>query len=118
MQRLAALVPRPRLDLIRFYGVLAPNAKLRAKITPDGSVTVSDTADDVDPLPRSPSARMSWARLVKRVFDIDIEYCPHCGGTMKIIAAIEQPAVITKILEHLGLPTRAPPRAFNFFETA
>ena len=30
MQRLAALVPRPRLHLIRFHGVLAPNAKLRS----------------------------------------------------------------------------------------
>ena len=68
------------------------------------------------------SARMSWARLLKRVFDIDIEHCPHCGGTMKIIAAIEQPAVITKILDHLGQSTRAPPlapaRAFDFFEIA
>ncbi len=45
----------------------------------------------------------------KRVFDIDIEHCPHCGGTLKIIADIEDPAVITKILAHLGLPTRAPP---------
>jgi hypothetical protein len=53
---------------------------------------------------------MSWARLLKRVFDIDIEHCPHCGGTLKIIAAIEDPAVITKILAHLALPTRAPPR--------
>ncbi len=53
---------------------------------------------------------------------IDIEHCPHCGGTMKIIAAILEPAVITKILAHLGLPTRAPPRAparsFNLYETA
>jgi hypothetical protein len=32
MQRLAALVPRPRLHLIRFHGVLAPNAKLRAAV--------------------------------------------------------------------------------------
>ncbi len=68
------------------------------------------------------SARMSWARLLKRVFDIDIEHCPHCGGTLKIIAAIEEPTVIAKILAHLGLPTRAPPRAparsFVFFEMA
>ena len=34
MQRLAALVPRPRLHLIRFHGVLAPNAKLRALVVP------------------------------------------------------------------------------------
>ncbi len=65
---------------------------------------------------------MSWARLLKRVFDIDIEQCPHCGGTLKIIAAILDPSVIAKILAHLGLPTRAPPRAparaFDLFETA
>ena len=33
-ERLAALVPRPRLHLVRFHGVLAPNAKLRALIVP------------------------------------------------------------------------------------
>jgi len=54
---------------------------------------------------------MSWARLLKRVFDIDIEHCPACGGALKIIAAIEEPAVIVKILTHLGSPARAPPRA-------
>jgi hypothetical protein len=54
---------------------------------------------------------MSWARLLKRVFDIDIERCPHCGGRLKIIAAIEDPPVIAKILTHLHLPARAPPRS-------
>ena len=34
MERLAALVPRPRLHLIRFHGAFAPNAKLRRKIVP------------------------------------------------------------------------------------
>ena len=47
---------------------------------------------------------MNWARLLKRVFDIDLEHCPQCGGDFKIIAAIEEPAVIVKILTHLGLP--------------
>jgi len=37
--------------------------------------------------------------------------CPQCGGTLTLLAAIEEPAVISKILTHLGLPTRAPPRA-------
>ena len=36
MPQLAALVPRPRLHLIRFHGVLAPNAKLRALVVPQG----------------------------------------------------------------------------------
>ncbi len=53
---------------------------------------------------------MSWARLLKRVFDIDVERC-ECGGKLKIIAAIEEPAVIERILTHLGLAAQPPPRA-------
>jgi hypothetical protein len=62
---------------------------------------------------------MSWAQRLKRVFDIDIETCSVCGGSMKVLAAIEDPVVIKKILTHLrgkglylaaaGLPqSRAP----------
>jgi hypothetical protein len=57
------------------------------------------------------SARMGWARLLRRVFDIDLEHCPQCGGELRVIAAIEEPAVIVRILTHLGLPARAPPRS-------
>ena len=44
------------------------------------------------------------------MLDIDLEHCPGCGGALKIIAAIEEPALI-RILTHLGLPARAPPRS-------
>ncbi len=61
---------------------------------------------------------------MKRVFDIDIETCRVCGGSMKVIACIEDPVVIKKILMHLrskglyleaaglpGLPqSRSPPQ--------
>ena len=50
------------------------------------------------------------ARLLKRVFDIDIERCTHCGGKLKIIAVIEEPDVIEKILTHIGLSPQPPPR--------
>ena len=55
--------------------------------------------------------RLSWAKLLKRVFEIDLEHCPNCGGELKIIAAILEQPVIEKILAHLGLQARAPPRA-------
>jgi len=42
---------------------------------------------------------------------LPLEHCPQCGAEFRIIAAIEEPAVIVKILTHLGLPARAPPRA-------
>ena len=123
MQRLAALVPRPRLHLIRFHGVLAPNAKLRSSIIPSAPVNAPNAAAvHADaPHPSAP-ARLGWARLLKRVFDIDIAQCPQCGGTLTIIAAIEDPPVIAKILTHLGLSARAPPRSparsFDRFQMA
>ncbi len=51
-----------------------------------------------------PQARMSWAQLLKRVFAIDMAACPQCGGPLTILAPIENPTVIAKILAHLGLP--------------
>ncbi len=68
---------------------------------------------------------MSWAQRLKRVFNIDIETCSVCGGSMKVIACIEDPLVIKKILTHLRgkglvvddvcLPqSRAPPQADLF----
>ena len=123
LQRLAALVPRPRLHLIRFHGVLAPNATLRSQIVPgdrDQAAAASHETGDLSTA--STRARMSWAQLLKRVFAIDITTCPQCGGPLTILAAIEDPPVIGKILSHLGLPTRAPPKAparlDAFFQTA
>jgi hypothetical protein len=58
--------------------------------------------------------------LLKHVFDIDLEHCPPRGGDFKIIAAIEEPAVIVRILTHVGLPARAPPRSqpLSLFQAA
>ena len=46
-----------------------------------------------------------------RLFAIDLEQCPYCGGELKIIAAIIDAPVIERILTHLGLCARAPPRS-------
>ena len=118
MQRLAALVPRPRLHLLRFHGVLAPNAKLRALVVPQ-VVPQEPEAPEQEAKPADCKAscahhrplRLSWAKLLKRVFEIDMEHCPNCGGELRIIAAILEQPVIEKILTHLGLQARAPPRA-------
>ena len=118
IQRLAAFIPRPRLHLIRFHGVLAPNAKLRALVVPQ-VVPQEPEAPEQEAKPADCEAncahhlpvRLNWAKLHKRMFDLDLEHCPNCGGELKIIAAILEQPVIEKILTHLGLQARAPPRA-------
>jgi hypothetical protein len=126
--RLVALVPKPRVNLTRFHGVFAPNSAHRARVTPAkrGKGNKARTADA--PEATTPAERrgaMTWAQRLKRVFNIDIETCNSCGGHVKIIACIEDPVVIEKILTHLerkdaaatatGLPpSRAPPQASLF----
>ena len=109
MQRLAALVPRPRLHLIRFHGVLAPNAKLRAQVVPqepeepEPPTQVATPAECEATYSHHRPVRLSWAKLLKRALEIDMEHCPNCGAELKIIAAILQQPMIEKIFTHLGL---------------
>jgi hypothetical protein len=50
-----------------------------------------------------------WARLIRQVYEVDLLFCPRCGGARRVIAVIEQPAVVRQIRDHLGiaLPSRA-----------
>ena len=91
--RLAALVPRPRLNLTRFHGVFAPNCKHRKSVVPKRKPNEEQ--------PNKPLAPMTWTQRLKRVFSIDIETCPKCGGKLRVIACIEDPDIIAKILEHI-----------------
>ena len=102
MARLAALVPKPRVNLTRFHGVFAPNSKHRALVTPAkrGRGSKARGPDDLQ-TPAERRAAMTWAQRLKRVFNIDIETCQACGGPVKIIACIEDPVVIKRILDHL-----------------
>ena len=119
MERLAALVPRPRVHLTRFHGVLGPHYKYRKLIVPKKKVELAlatgatdDAGSAIHPAdsdkPPASTKRIAWAQLLKRVFNIDVSVCTKCKGKVKIIAAIEDPKVIKKILNHMGLPSTAP----------
>jgi len=100
--RLAALVPKPRVNLTRYHGVLAPNHRLRGLVTParrGGGVKSISKAEVRSPAERH--AAMTWAQRLKRVFNIDIEVCGRCGGSVSVIACIEDQDIIDKILAHL-----------------
>ena len=125
--KLAALVPKPRVNLTRFHGVFAPNSKYRVWVTPArrGKGSPNLAADQDEKTPAQPHVAMTWAQRLKRVFNIDVATCRVCGAAAKVIACIEDPAVIRKILNHLQeqspldsrvpIPnSRAPPQALLF----
>ena len=136
LAKLAALVPAPRVHLVRFHGILGPAAALRALIIPTGSNKAESTPAQGNPVissecvdaavaegPQQETAKQrsrncSWAQLMKRVFAIDVLQCDRCGGVMRLMAAIHSPEATRKILDCLGLPSRPPPVALAVCEPA
>jgi len=117
IERIAALVPPPRQHRHRYYGVLAPNAPLRAAVTalasegpavqllPSAEPSAEESAAT---LHRSP-ARYLWAMLLARIYEVFPLTCPKCGTEMRIIAFITEAAPVQQILDHIGEPA-TPPR--------
>ncbi len=123
--RMAALIPLPGRPTIRYYGAFAPNAKLwplvvqagelaprrRDKPQPrahDCQVPLSDAelAHHAVEQGRRDSGRLGCAQAMKLAWKADVLQC-NCGGRRKLVALIDQPPVVKKILAHLGLATEA-----------
>jgi hypothetical protein len=128
IEKLAALVPAPRFNLVRYHGVFAPAARWRADIVPSDPPSdslshrgcrrkagmgdiLTEAGCLVRERVRSRPRNYSWAELLHRVFSIDVLECASCGGRLRIVAAIHPPAAIRRILDCLGIPSRAPPIA-------
>ena len=105
IEKIVALIPQPRIHMTRYHGVLAPNHSWRDQIVP--GLPPETKSDDKKP-GLTAKQRMTWAELLKRVFQIDLTTCPDCGGAVKFISAIMKRDVVVKILEHLNLPSEQP----------
>lgn len=103
IEKLVALIPPPRANLTRFHGVLAPNAKWRKEIVPKKKPVKNTKQEDV-----APQANMSWAAMMKRVFEIDVTICQHCKGELKLIAVIQDIKTARLILDSEGLRQPVP----------
>src|SRR6266566_8106239 len=107
LEKLAALVPLPHVHLVRYGGCLAPHSHLRRSVIPTPR---QQGLDEPEACP--PSPRWSWARLLQRVFALEMARCPWCQqGMLRLIAVITQGEVIRKILHHLKLSVDPPPIA-------
>jgi Putative transposase len=106
LEKLAALIPLPHSHLVRYGGCLAPHSHVRGCVIP----TPRQQGMDGEAPPGTPY--WPWARLLGRVFGLDMSTCPFCRrGSLRLIAVITQESVITRILRHLQLASVPPPIA-------
>ncbi len=99
LARMAALIPRPRLNMRRYYGVLSAAHSWRARVVPSPPCP-DKTGKPV--APRRP-ARMGWADLLKRTWNIDSLRCPFCQGRLRVVSAVLDPTAIQAIIAAVHL---------------
>jgi hypothetical protein len=109
--KIAALVPPPRVHRHRYYGVLAPNASLRAVVTALAPAAVppapTSAATREEPHHRAVS-RYLWAMLLARIYEAFPLQCPICHASMRIIAFVNDLTAVGKVLDHIGESTQPP----------
>ena len=107
-------IPDRGQHLTRYYGAYA-NRNRRA--LSQGALTAclascTDTTNDKSST-TSTSSRTNWARLIRKVFEVDPLLCSTCGSQMKIIAVLTDPKVVDRIIRYLdknaGTPRSPPP---------
>jgi len=109
----------PAAHQIRYHGVFAPGSPDRARVVPRTRAAVAGECGEAFVTDRQRALALTWAQRLKRVFAIEIETCRRCGGRLRVIASIEAPTTIERILAHLSrdaepvdpaYPGRAPPQ--------
>jgi hypothetical protein len=103
LEKLAAIIPRPAVNLLLYHGLLAPRARWRAQVVSYGP-ELNLNAHDVDTRPRGAGTPgvWTWTALMRRVFDLDVLACPRCGGRLRVIATVQDPLAVQAILSHLA----------------
>ena len=111
LPRPAAVLPPPGFHMTRYYGVLASHHRLRERVIPKPAAPPPpQLALDFDPAESSPTSsprprRIGWAKLLARIFALDITRCRKCGGRMRVLEVVSDPDAIARILHG----ARAPP---------
>ncbi|MBF5043284.1 MULTISPECIES: transposase [Myxococcaceae] len=119
LRKLTALVPPPRSNLVRFHGVFAPGARLRAAVAPvpasalaaSGEAAAAVHVKPVAAASRARTPRLDWAGLLQRTFALDVFRCTRCGGKRRVLAYLTHPPVVRAILAHVGEATGVAPLA-------
>ncbi|HEV2056260.1 MAG TPA: transposase, partial [Methylomirabilota bacterium] len=112
LEKLAAIIPRPAVNLVVSHGLLAPPARGRSQGVRSGRPHPESPARHVDATPRAAGTPGAWtcAALMRRVLALDVLACPRCGGRLRGLATVQDPRAVQALLAHrarAGAP--APP---------
>jgi hypothetical protein len=99
IKRIIALIPPPRVNLIRYYGVLGARHKKRSEVTSKSRAKQLKKTDKK----KKKNYHTPWAELMKHVFHYEVDICGDCGSKLKFIASITSPIECRKILNHINL---------------
>ncbi len=78
--------------MLRYYGWFSNvNWGKRKNSEESAAQGAPESMVEIPPLPGSSVFKRRWAELIKKAYDADPLLCPLCGGTMCIIAFIDQP---------------------------
>jgi len=109
---LAEQIPDRGQHLVRYYGAYANRARhLYMKEEEGGGRGGREDPREKDS-DFAKARRKSWARLMRKILEVDPLLCPKCGSEMRIVAVITDPLVVDRILGHLATrdaQARAPP---------
>ena len=111
-------IPDPKLHLTRYYGAYACRTRgSRLKSSPVPPSPAPSHGSPIAPAEPADSSftkakKASWARLLRKIFEVDPLLCGRCGARMQVIAVITDPKVIDRILRH-----RASGRGHDPFES-
>ncbi len=102
LELLCRHIPDRFEHLVRYVGWYSCRCRgERARL--GAAAPVADGAAPEDPIANAVRARSAWARLIYKVYEVDPLECPKCKGQMQVIALIDDPAVVRRILKHLNL---------------
>lgn len=103
LERLAALLPRPQKNLLRYHGVFAANARHRSAIVAYGRPRDPSRVPQKS-RPSSQRHNPNGGEVMRRGLDIDSLECPRCKARMRFVASILRPAILRRVLESVQLP--------------
>ncbi len=111
IEKLCALIPPPKTHLVRWSGVFAPNSPLRAEVRLNPK---EKKGFDFDEDGIKKYKNMRWAKMLARVFKLDVLKCTKCGGELKPVCSVMSPESVKRYLDYVGInsdpPQRAPPQ--------